>query len=68
MTPQQVESLVNANAAALDLRLAAEHQPGVLAFFTLAAGMADLVMGQPLGVEDESGAVFVPVSPRGPAA
>ncbi len=68
LTPQQVEALVNANAAALDLRLAAEHKPGVIAFFTLAAGMADLVMGQALGLEDESGAVFQPVAPRGPAA
>lgn len=68
LTPQQVEALVSANAAALDLRLAAEHKPGVVAFFTLAAGMADLVMGQPLGVEEESGSVFVPVAPRGPTA
>ena len=68
MTPQQVEALVTANAAALDLRLAAEHKPGVLAFFTLAAGLAELVMSQPLGIEDESGSVFVPVAPRGPAA
>lgn len=68
MTPQQVEALVTANAAALELRLAAEHKPGVLAFFALAAGMAELVMGQPLGVEDESGSVFVPVAPRGPGA
>jgi hypothetical protein len=30
--------------------------------------MAERVMGQELGVEDESGAVFVPVSPRGPLA
>ncbi|MBX3603752.1 MAG: DUF4089 domain-containing protein [Piscinibacter sp.] len=68
LTPQQVEALVNANAAALELHLAAEHKPGVLAFFALAAGMADLVMGQKLGVEDESGSVFEPVAPRGPAA
>jgi hypothetical protein len=36
----------------------------VLAYLTLASGMAELVMGLPLGVDDESGAVFVPVSPR----
>ena len=65
MTPQQVEAIVNANAAALDLRIAAEHKPGVLAFFTLAAGMAELVMGEPLVVADESGSVFAPVAPRG---
>jgi hypothetical protein len=65
LTPQQIEALVVANAAALDLRIAAEHKPGVLAFLTLAAGMADLVQGLPLTVEDESGAVFTPVAPEG---
>ncbi len=68
LTPAQIEALVQANAAALGLRIAAEHKPGVIAFVTLAAGMAERVMGQELGVEDESGAVFVPVSPRGPLA
>jgi hypothetical protein len=64
MTPAEVDAVVQANAAALGLRIAAEHKPGVLAFFTLAAGMAERVMAQPLGVDDESGAVFVPVAPR----
>ena len=53
---------------ALDLRLAAEHKPGVVQYLVLASSMADLVMGQALGIEDESGAVFEPVAPRGPAA
>jgi hypothetical protein len=65
MTPQQIEALVAASAAALDLRIAAEHKPGVLAFFALAAGMADIVQGMPLDVADESGSVFVPVAPEG---
>jgi Protein of unknown function (DUF4089) len=65
MTAQQVEAVVNANAAALDLRIAAEHKPGVLAFFTIAAAMADLAHGLPLSVEDESGSVFLPVAPAG---
>jgi hypothetical protein len=64
MTPQQIEALVAANAAALDLHLAAAHKPGVLAFMTLAAGMADQVMGLPLGVEDEPASVFTPVAPE----
>jgi hypothetical protein len=68
LTPAQIEALVQANAAALGLRIAAEHKPGVITFVTLAAGMAERVMGQELGTEDESGAVFVPVSPRGTAA
>ena len=67
MTPQQIEALVAATSAALDLHIAAAHKPGVLAFFTLAAGMADQVMGFPLGVEDEPGNVFTPVSPEGPS-
>ena len=68
LTPQQIEAIVAANAAALDLRIAAEHKPGALAFFTLAAGMAELVQGLPLGVADESGSVFVPVAPEGGAS
>jgi Protein of unknown function (DUF4089) len=68
LTPQQIEAIVAANAVALDLRIAAEHKPGVLAFFTLAAGMADLVMALPLEVADESGSVFVPVAPEGGAS
>jgi len=65
MTPQQVEALVVANAAALGLHIAAEHRPGVLSFFALAATMADLVAAQPLGIEDEPANVFTPVAPQG---
>ena len=65
MTPQQIEALVVANAAALGLHIAAEHRPGVLNFFTLAATMAELVNAQPLGPEDEPANVFTPVSPQG---
>ncbi|MFT3954270.1 MAG: DUF4089 domain-containing protein [Piscinibacter sp.] len=68
LTPQQVEALVKASADAIGLPLAAEHRPGVIAFFTLAASLAERVMDQPLTPEDESGSVFVPVSPRGPLA
>ena len=67
LTPQQIEAIVAANAAALALHIAAEHKPGVLAFFALAAGMAELVQGLPLEVADESGNVFVPVAPEGGA-
>ncbi|MCW5664908.1 MAG: DUF4089 domain-containing protein [Piscinibacter sp.] len=68
LTSQQAEALMNASAAALDLHLFAEHKPGVVHYLVLASGMADLVMGQALGIEDESGAVFEPVAPRGPTA
>lgn len=68
LTPQQIEALVAANAAALGLHIAAEHKPGVLAFVALAAGMADLVQGLPLGIEDEPGSVFTPITPAGGSA
>ena len=64
LTPLQIEAVVNANAVALDLRIAAEHKSGVLAFFALAAGMADLVLAQPLDIDDESGSVFTPIAPE----
>ena len=65
MSAEQIERLMNANAAALDLRIAIEHRPGVLAYLALAASMAALVQGLPLTVDDESGAVFMPVAPEG---
>jgi Protein of unknown function (DUF4089) len=62
--PADLETLMRANAAALGLPIAAESWPGVLRFLTLAAGMAEQVMGLPLGVHDESGSVFMPVEPE----
>ena len=56
---------VDAAAATLGLKIAAEHKPGVLQFFALAASMAELVNGMPLDVHDESGNVFVVVPPQG---
>ena len=41
---------VDAAAATLGLKIAAEHRPGVLQFFALAASMAELVQGLPLEV------------------
>lgn len=64
LTPQQVEATVVANAAALGLHIPAEYCGGVLAFFALAAGMAELVNAQPLTLEDEPAPVFLPVSPQ----
>ena len=66
MTPAQVEALVDAAATAIALPIAAAHRPGVLAFYSLAATMADLVEGLPLARDDESGSVFVPVAPKEP--
>jgi len=63
MHPAQIESYVDAAAAALALPLAAEHRPGVLAYFALAAGMAELVMAQTLRGDDEPAPQFVPIGP-----
>ena len=63
MTPEQLEAYVDAAAAALRLPLSDAHRPGVLQYFALAAGMADLVAAQPLGIADDPAEVFVPISP-----
>ena len=64
MTPSPVESIVAAQASLLELSIAAQHRPGVVAYFTLAIEMARLVNGLELGIEDESGSVFLPVEPE----
>jgi Protein of unknown function (DUF4089) len=64
LSNEQLERLVHANAAAMDLRIAVEHRPGVAVHFRLAADMAALLMSLPLGADDESGSVFTPVSPE----
>jgi hypothetical protein len=63
MKPTPIESIVAAQASLLELPLAAEHRPGVIAYFALATEMARLVDGLELGIEDESGSVFLPVAP-----
>ena len=68
MTPAQIEAYVDAAAAALALPLAAEHRPGVLNYFALAAGMADLVGAHPLAITDDPAEAFVPIAPHGRAA
>ncbi len=56
MTPEQIEAYVDAAAAALALPIAPAHRPGVLTYFALAAGMADLVGAHPLGITDDPAA------------
>ena len=58
------DAYVTQQSALLGLPIAAEHRPGVLRFVELAAGMADQVMGLPLGPADEAGTVFTPVAPE----
>lgn len=55
---------IDAAAATLQLKIAAEYRPGVETFFDLAAGMAELLQGLPLTAADESGNVFTPVEPE----
>ncbi len=63
MTPVQIETYVDAAAAALGLRLWPEHRAGVLSYFTLAAGFADLIEAVPLAPSHDPAVTFVPVSP-----
>jgi len=63
MDRERIEAYVDAAAAALDLPLAQAHRPGVLAYFALAAGLADAVMAVPLGTGDEPAPVFMPIGP-----
>ena len=63
MRAETIEAYVDAAAAALELPLAAEHRPGVLRYFGLAAEMAELVNGLPLALQDEPAEAFVPISP-----
>ncbi|MFM2067913.1 MAG: allophanate hydrolase [Pseudomonadota bacterium] len=54
---------VDAAAARIGLPLQPEHRPGVVLYVDLAAGMAELVMGCPLGPHDDPAESFVPISP-----
>ena len=55
---------ITAAAATLGLNLTQEQRKGVALYFGLAASMAELLQGMPLGPADESGTVFVPVAPE----
>jgi hypothetical protein len=63
MDRERIEAYVDAAAAALALPLHAEHRPGVLNYFGLAAELAELVMAAPLGPLDEPAPAFVPIAP-----
>lgn len=64
LTADQIAAAVDAQASVLGLVLDPAHRPGVLQYYALAASMAELVEGLPLGITDEPAAVFTPVSPR----
>ncbi|HEV7577408.1 MAG TPA: AtzG-like protein [Caldimonas sp.] len=63
MDQDRIEAYVDAAAAALDLPLAPAHRPGVLAYFALAAELAESVLAAPLGVADDPAPVFTPIAP-----
>jgi hypothetical protein len=68
VTPQELEALLEANAAALALPIAPGHRPGVLHYLALASSYAELVQAHPFGIDDDPAAVFVPVEPAYAAA
>ncbi|HSC62656.1 MAG TPA: AtzG-like protein [Caldimonas sp.] len=63
MDPQRIEAYVDTAAAALDLPLAPAHRPGVVAYFALAASLAESVAGAALAPADEAAPVFTPIAP-----
>ena len=63
MNALQIEAYVDAAAAVLELPLDAEHRPGVLRYFALAASMAELVGAHPLTITDDPAEAFAPISP-----
>ena len=67
MTAQELAHYVDAAAAALGMELG-ESRPGVLNYFALAAGFAELVQAVPLAPHDEAAMAFIPVPPRADAA
>ena len=60
MTSDQVESYVDAAAAALALPIAPAHRPGVIENFSRLALLAAAVNEFPLGIEDEPAPVWKP--------
>jgi hypothetical protein len=63
VTPREIETYVDAAAAALKLPLSPLHRPGTLQYFALALSMAELIAAHPLAIEDEPAEAFVPISP-----
>lgn len=63
MTPSQIEAYVDAASVALELPIAPAHRPGVLLYFALASGLAEVVQAASLGPHDEPAYVFTPIAP-----
>jgi Protein of unknown function (DUF4089) len=61
MPTQALELWVDATAAAVGLKIASEHRPGVVRYARLAAGFAEQVMAFDLKTTDEAATVFIAV-------
>ena len=66
LTPDDIAAVVRAQSTLLGLPITDEQRPGVQAYLTLAAGLAEPVLrvAAQLGTHDESGSIFQPVAPR----
>ena len=63
MLLEQIEALADAASAAVQIDIAPAHRPSVLHYLALAASYAELLNTVPLTTADETGSVFIPVSP-----
>jgi Protein of unknown function (DUF4089) len=64
MSSDAIECWVDSTAAAIGLKIAAEHRPGVVRYVQLAAGFAEQVMAFELKTTDEAATVFTPAEVR----
>jgi Protein of unknown function (DUF4089) len=60
MSSDATERWVDVTAAAVGLKIAAEHRPGVVRYVQLASGFAEQVMSFELKTTDEAATVFAP--------
>ena len=64
LSPEEIDALLHAQAAALGLDIAPGHLPGVRRYLALASEMAALVNGLDLDVHDDAAGVCTPVAPE----
>jgi hypothetical protein len=67
MDDATLSAYIDAQCACLGLVLDPVHRPGVQRYLQLVMDIAPRVMDFPLSPADESGSVFLPVSPKGSA-
>jgi hypothetical protein len=67
MDPNRIDAEFVAHAAlGVGLAIAPEHAPGVVSYFKMIAGMAELVNAYPLDDTAEHAAIFTPCSTPAP--